>query len=174
MWLKQLILQNGTSHTNAIPLKQLIPFILCHLWNIQNKNYFETVKLKPSTTTIVQLTNEYHYLTNSSAHKRTKLPMYINWNPPPYGIFRLNTDGEVSTTKPHMGFSGVFRDTTGNWVMGYTGHHQLTNVIDIELLALLIANCSHAQPNFTENSHGYTRGNNYAEHPCRNVLTFVN
>lgn len=134
MWLKQLILQNDTYHTNAIPLKELFPFTLWHLWNIGNKNYFEIVQQRPSITTILQLTNKYHYLIHHSTHK-CKLPMYIKWNPLPSGIIRLNMDGAVSTTKSIAGFGGVTRDTIGNWIMDYARYHPLTNIS--EIMALL-------------------------------------
>lgn len=58
-WLKQLIIYNGTFHTHSIPLKQLIPFTLWHIWNIHNKNNFENVQLKPYIKTILQLTTKH-------------------------------------------------------------------------------------------------------------------
>ncbi|OIT20001.1 hypothetical protein A4A49_61151, partial [Nicotiana attenuata] len=63
--------------------------------------------------------------------------MYVKWPPPSMGIIRLNTDGALNSNKSQAGFGGVFRNHKGDWVMGYTGHHQLSNVIDIELMALL-------------------------------------
>lgn len=82
VWLKQLILQYNHSNTNTIPLQQIIPSTLWHLSNTQNKNCFESLKLKPYPNMIYQLANEYYYLTTSSLHKRIKLPMYVKWEPP--------------------------------------------------------------------------------------------
>lgn len=129
--------QKGSHFSNGLPIKELIPFTLWHLWNVRNKNCFECANQKPSISTILQLTNEYHFLTNHSTKNCNKFPMYVKWNLPPYRVLQLNTDGAASQTKPIADFGGVFRDHTGNWIMGYAGHHPFTNFINIELMALL-------------------------------------
>lgn len=62
--------------------------------------------------------------------------MYIKWKPPPKGYFKLNTDGELKQSNTSAGFEGVFRDTNGDWVMGYAGQYPSTNITNIELMTL--------------------------------------
>lgn len=57
--------------------------------------------------------------------------------PTPIWNHSIKYERAVSTTKSIADFGGVFKGTTGNWIMGYVGHHQLTNIIDIEIMTLL-------------------------------------
>lgn len=91
----------------------------------------------PSSKSIIQLTAEHFFLTNPPIPKHIKMLVYVKWKPPDRGTITLNTDRAFHATTHKAGFGGVFRNHKGEWIMGYAGHYQASNVIDIELMALL-------------------------------------
>lgn len=75
VWLRQLIHLHSHTKSYTIPLPQLLPFILWHLWNTRNKICFENLEVMPHPKTIHQLATEFFYLPRSSNHKNATIPM---------------------------------------------------------------------------------------------------
>lgn len=130
LWLKHLICQKGGYYDYGIPFQHLIPFILWLLWKVHNKNCFENINTPPSTKTILQLSTEHFFLTNSTITKQRHKLSSINKIPPERRTFFLNTDRGLNPHNSTAGFEGFFRDHKGAWVMSYAGtpiHHSCRN-----------------------------------------------
>lgn len=63
------------------------------------------------------------FLTLAGKHKlRQQRDLeYVKWNQPNLG-FKLNTDGTYNQSTCVGGTKGTFRDTNGEWVLGYSGN----------------------------------------------------
>ncbi|XP_019251153.1 PREDICTED: uncharacterized protein LOC109230076 [Nicotiana attenuata] len=61
--------------------------------------------------------------------------IWVKWTPPPTNMYKLNTDGVGNPDKGGVG--GVFRNTSGNWILGYIGSVQHTTNTQAELLVIL-------------------------------------
>lgn len=60
---------------------------------------------------------------------------YAKWNPPNLG-FKLNTNGDYNQSTGIGGIGGTFRDTNGEWVLGYLGNIPASDNIEAKLIAL--------------------------------------
>lgn len=56
--------------------------------------------------------------------------------PPSTTPFQLNTDGSTHLDTGQGGIGSVIRDSTGNWHIGFSGHHISHGSVETELLAL--------------------------------------
>nr|XP_009599676.1 uncharacterized protein LOC104095288 [Nicotiana tomentosiformis] len=63
--------------------------------------------------------------------RKSKIPLYLKWEPPPQRFFKLNTDGAMRQPNTLAGFGGVIRDDEENWVKGYACNIEATSVIHI-------------------------------------------
>ncbi|KAE8731502.1 hypothetical protein F3Y22_tig00002840pilonHSYRG01494 [Hibiscus syriacus] len=46
-------------------------------------------------------------------------PQVIQWDKPPLGWVAINTDGAVTRDNQHSTAGGIFRDSSGRWILGY-------------------------------------------------------
>lgn len=51
---------------------------------------------------------------------RSSTQIFIHWQPPPLGWFKINTDGSLSSLNNSAGASSVIRDSASKWVRGYS------------------------------------------------------
>lgn len=56
--------------------------------------------------------------------------------PPSTTPFQLNTDGSTHLDTGQGGIGSVIRDSTGNWHIGFSGHHISHGSVETELRAL--------------------------------------
>lgn len=52
--------------------------------------------------------------------QRSVVVVNIRWNKPPNGWFKLNTDGASIGNSGKAGGGGLIRDSSGNWVKGFS------------------------------------------------------
>lgn len=64
------------------------------------------------------------------------IPVY--WQAPPSNWYKVNTDGSFSSPD-HAGFGGVFRDTQGKFLGGFSFNVNVPSAIDAEILAVIEA-----------------------------------
>lgn len=57
----------------------------------------------------------------------------IGWTPPPIGSWKLNCDGSVRRNGREAGCGGILRDSSGNFVFGFTSKLQSCSVVEAEL-----------------------------------------
>ncbi|XP_070017977.1 uncharacterized protein [Nicotiana sylvestris] len=60
----------------------------------------------------------------------------IHWERPPLNKIKLNIDGAFLKDKLHADIGGVYRNSTGNWIMGFTRSCYSYSSMQAELLAL--------------------------------------
>ncbi|XP_058185614.1 uncharacterized protein LOC131302837 [Rhododendron vialii] len=59
----------------------------------------------------------------------------ITWHLPLAGEIKLNTDGSFYNPKK-SGFGGVFRDSSGSWILGFYGKAESSSSLEAEIWAL--------------------------------------
>ncbi|XP_075088127.1 uncharacterized protein LOC142170187 [Nicotiana tabacum] len=60
----------------------------------------------------------------------------MHWERPPPNKIKLNIDGAFLKEKLHAGIGGVFRNSSGKWIMGFTKSCYTTCSLQAGLLAL--------------------------------------
>lgn len=113
----------------------------CHcIWLRCNKKKFEEHFIMPHNmvATIHKLLQQY---TNSSGltrkiSMRSRFVIHIKWEPPELGWLTLNTSGAVwKNAKVSCG--KVLRDSSDNWIIGYTKYLGRSNNLQAELWGIL-------------------------------------
>nr|XP_016478792.1 PREDICTED: uncharacterized protein LOC107800150 [Nicotiana tabacum] len=79
---------------------------------------------------------EYKLLTDKESNPNTKKTIRIRWHMPPDGWYKLNIDGAFKAKKLHCGLSGVIRNRSGDWVVGFYNYTHAATPLQVELLAL--------------------------------------
>ncbi|XP_075079940.1 uncharacterized protein LOC142165243 [Nicotiana tabacum] len=68
---------------------------------------------------------------------KNKKNIWVKWEPPKNNNYKLNIDGPAAGNPGKGGLGGIFRNASGNWVLGYMGSIQYTTNTQAELLAVL-------------------------------------
>lgn len=70
-------------------------------------------------------------------------PMYstqtireVKWNPPPENYIKLNVDGSSFGNPGRSSFGGIFRNSYGEWMWGFSGFCGISTNLNVELLAI--------------------------------------
>ncbi|XP_019235374.1 PREDICTED: uncharacterized protein LOC109215717 [Nicotiana attenuata] len=80
---------------------------------------------------------EYIFFTEKNPFKAKKIPIETRWYKPPKNAIKLNCDGALSSTNNAAGIGGLFRNSNGDWILGYQKATHAASPIHAELLALL-------------------------------------
>ncbi|WMV49929.1 hypothetical protein MTR67_043314, partial [Solanum verrucosum] len=124
---------------------KLLPFALWHLWLNRNHNTHNGKSDIPLSSTVKEKIIEYITHNQSPSNHNATVDIHVKWFPPPIGFYKLNIDGALSKHKKNGGISGVIRDATGKWRMGFHKKSYSHNHTMIELEALLTGlNIAHA------------------------------
>ena len=70
---------------------------------------------------------EYHFLAGLVHHNRVKTPQFIRWQFPPNPFIKLNTDDSVIGNPGLAGAGGFLRNTSGEWISGFSLHLGITS-----------------------------------------------
>ena len=57
----------------------------------------------------------------------------IGWKPPPFGFYKLNTNGLAKSNPGVAGAGGLIRDYRGNWIGGFSRNIGFTHSLAAEL-----------------------------------------
>ncbi|OIT05141.1 putative ribonuclease h protein [Nicotiana attenuata] len=80
---------------------------------------------------------EYLHCSNINCNKLDRhLQVTTKWEPPTIHQLKLNIDGAFKGRFQQGGIGGVFRDSTGNWILGFTKTTTGPSPLYIELEAL--------------------------------------
>ncbi|KAJ1424748.1 Ribonuclease H-like superfamily [Sesbania bispinosa] len=71
---------------------------------------------------------------NIASHQPQRL---VAWVPPPHMTIALNMDDNSFGNPGEPGIGGVFQDATGTWVLGYFSSIGVSNIVEVELKAIL-------------------------------------
>ncbi|XP_019257813.1 PREDICTED: uncharacterized protein LOC109236036 [Nicotiana attenuata] len=80
---------------------------------------------------------EYHFFTERNPFKIKKIAIETRWYKPSINTIKLNCDGAFSSTNNAVGIGGTFRNSNGDWILGYQKRTHAASPIHVELLALL-------------------------------------
>lgn len=91
-------------------------------WKTRNKNIIQNAKQDtPSLHHILKVASEFINIRN--IHKLappTTITHYIKWYPPIAPYIKLYIDGAFTSANNHGGAGGVFRNTEGKWILGFS------------------------------------------------------
>ncbi|XP_043817082.1 uncharacterized protein LOC122724918 [Manihot esculenta] len=122
------IFANLKSNYTQIDLQQwtiIFPLGIWYLWKRRNKVIFESPAQNPPMSKHFILQQA---LENTEAWKRASgvghtisrsSTTFIFWSPPAMGWIAINTDGAAKGCPGLAGCAGVFRDSNGDWILGY-------------------------------------------------------
>ncbi|XP_070014787.1 uncharacterized protein [Nicotiana sylvestris] len=79
---------------------------------------------------------EFLFFTEKNLIQQSSIKIKIHWERPPPNKIKLNIDGAFLKEKLHAGIRGVFRNSSGNWIMGFTKSCYTSRSMQTELLAL--------------------------------------
>lgn len=61
----------------------------------------------------------------------------VSWPAPSLNQVALNVDGSSYGNPGRAGFGGLMRDHNGKWLIGFSGHVDFADSLEVELLAIL-------------------------------------
>ncbi|CAJ2630361.1 unnamed protein product [Trifolium pratense] len=104
---------------------QSIFMVACwHLWNWRNKAIFEEDFQRPNdpSQVILRMTKdiEQYERTLMTGIRIQRETIYIGWKNPHGDWIKLNCDGAYKDSMNNAGCGGLFRDSDGRWLKGYT------------------------------------------------------
>ena len=79
---------------------------------------------------------EYHFLAGPVHHSHPKLPQFIRWQFPSDPFIKLNTDGSAIRNPGLAGAGGLLRNSSGEWISGFSLHLGITSNNMAELAAV--------------------------------------
>ncbi|KAH0672800.1 hypothetical protein KY290_025033 [Solanum tuberosum] len=183
-WLLDLKNLNHTFVNQSLRREMFFPFAIWHIWLNRNNNIFHNSNRSISIPMVISRTLKYVFTdTSLSSRHSDKIMVYVCWNPPPHGHYKLNIDGSFSSQTLVGGLGGVIRDEYGNWKMGLHQKHHSFNATSMEILALLrgIELAYHhnliplaIETDSTENppiNHNFREGNKVVHHLANEART---
>ena len=97
------------------------PFALWCLCKQRNRVVFQNTTLNPNLhKQCINQAVEYFYSVGKIKMQRSMVVVTVRWNKPPHGWFKLNTDGASMGNPGKAGRGGLTRDSSGNWVKGFS------------------------------------------------------
>ena len=70
---------------------------------------------------------ECYYLAGLVYLSQAKIPHFVRWQVPPDPLIKLNTDGSAIGNLGLAGAGGLLRDSSGEWISGFSFHLGLTS-----------------------------------------------
>ncbi|GLU17060.1 hypothetical protein SLE2022_334570 [Rubroshorea leprosula] len=108
------------------------------IWNQRNHFLYQgsQVTIYALVELIVERAAEFWASQPAPSSCKMKQPLPIAWDPPPPEWIKLNTNGSVIGNPGLGGCGGVFRDSQGQWVLGFTRNIGFTTALATELWAI--------------------------------------
>ena len=79
---------------------------------------------------------KYYFLAGPVHHSRVKILQFIRWQVPPDPYIKLNTDGSAIGNLRLAGAGGLLRNSSGEWISGFSLYLGLTSNNMAELAAI--------------------------------------
>ncbi|GLT61795.1 hypothetical protein SLA2020_344770 [Shorea laevis] len=138
VWIKIQTSKMTPSSIHQIPWTVIFCFALWMIWKQRNYIIYRgsQVNVQAMSDMVVNSAIEFWASQPSPLGCNIKQPHLISWEPPPHDWIKLNTDGSV-TCNPGMGScGGLFRNSQGMWIIGYTRNVGHTTALAAELWAI--------------------------------------
>ena len=131
---------NSTSrvlHKSTVHWGTLFLFAIWCLWKNRNKVVFENSIPNPNLhKACIHQAKEYYYCVSKTIQSTRKVAIQVRWNKPADGWFKLNTDRAFLGNPGKAGGGGIFRNSHGQWVKGYSRSIGYTTSVIVEWWAL--------------------------------------
>ncbi|GLT96253.1 hypothetical protein SLE2022_138940 [Rubroshorea leprosula] len=137
-WLKCQATNMSPSTIHCLPWAVVFCFAIWMIWNQRNHFLYQgsQVTVHALVELIVERAAEFWASQPASSSCKMKQPLLIAWDPPPPEWIKLNTDGSVIGNPVLGGCGGVFRDSQGQWVLGFTRNIGFTTALAAKLWAI--------------------------------------
>ncbi|OIS98531.1 putative ribonuclease h protein, partial [Nicotiana attenuata] len=135
-WLKHQ-LNSNKRYNQYITWPVFLPFLLWYLWTTRNEKIFHKSSPYPNISKVINSTQEFLFLSNWNPIRTPKRTILIKWQPPSIGTYKLNIDGSCLGNPGRGGIGGVFRDSNGNWILGFNMGFAYATNIQMEAMSLL-------------------------------------
>ncbi|GLT95486.1 hypothetical protein SLE2022_131660 [Rubroshorea leprosula] len=135
-WLKYNCKRKDSNGVLNIPWGVIFCFALWGIWLHRNQTLYKPHAYPVTTfrSLIIEKAVEFWALhPNHSPHYGQI--RYFKWSKPSHPSIKLNTDGSVIGNGKAAG-GGVFRDSNGNWILGFVRRIGSTDSLSTELWAL--------------------------------------
>ncbi|KAK2441944.1 TMV resistance protein N [Trifolium repens] len=93
-----------------------------HMWKWRNKTIFEDDFQRPNDPTyvIIKMVEDIDMCIHHPLNIRHYDTIFIGWKRPREGWIKLNCDGAYKDSLGLAGCGGLFRDSDGRWIKGYS------------------------------------------------------
>ncbi|GLT67469.1 hypothetical protein SLA2020_397770 [Shorea laevis] len=135
-WLYAHATLSDTS--NHLKWNTIFSFIIWSLWYFRNQLVHEgkNYSIAMARDFILAKIKDFDQAHCISHKPKASVTILVGWSPPPPGFIKLNTDGSALTNPGTAGARGVFRNESGNWLLGYYRNIGFTSSLSAELWAL--------------------------------------
>ena len=137
-WLRYNAKLDRAVLPHHVPWRSYFPFTCWKLWLARNERILKNQSRSQHRLlhSSVQAATEFHFLAGTISRTSSRIPQLIQWHPPPYPYFKLNTDGSALGNPGLAGAGRVLRDYRGRWIAGFSLHVGLTTNNMAELAAV--------------------------------------
>lgn len=118
-WLEELRILRTSLPKMLITWTQFFSFMLWYIWIPRNSNIFNQRDFEISPMTPYERAVEFISLTKKEKQYMKRVTADHTWKPPTMGV-KLNIDGSYQYNTKKGDADGVFRDTKGNWLLGFS------------------------------------------------------
>lgn len=114
------------------------PYILWHIWRARNEVVFNSKRSLPRDILLRAIKEAKEARKCLLSHKglREAWQVWVTWHPPEMDFVKLNTDGAAKAGSGLASASGLFRNCSGDWIVGYVARIGVTNSFFAELWGL--------------------------------------
>ncbi|KAF7814806.1 putative ribonuclease h protein [Senna tora] len=138
-WIKR----NSSSTSQVqfqVPHGTLFIYIIQQIWLCRNNLIFNARDFNVSFCFKSALSKaaEYSHLTGINGVVLLKEPVFIKWQPPPHGWWKVNIDGSCLNSSNDIVAGGVIRDQYGNRILDFAKYLGGGSILCAELWAIAI------------------------------------
>ena len=137
-WIKLWSHSSLQTPSQFLLWKDVFPIICWTIWSARNKVVFEGLGFNHQQIMhcVKSLAIELHFSLPQQVDKLVKTSSFIGWTPPPFGFFKLNTDGSALGNPGIASVGDLIRDSDGRWIRGFPHSIGTTNSLVAELWGL--------------------------------------
>ena len=120
------------------PWSTTLPLAVWSIWLARNKYVMEAQPfMAPTVMERIKILSQE--ITHTFPPKRPNMKnnvLYVGWNPPPFGFFKLNTDGSARGNPGLASAGSLIKDHNGMWIGSFCRNIGFTYSMAAELWGL--------------------------------------